>query len=104
MKNLSKILFLCGIIVFMAFSCEDDDEKEYIQVSGIIKSGETIYGYGTHTLFDQDNLIYMLISNNVNLNDYLNKYVTLKGKKVQGYPLNEGDPELFEVISIINNN
>ena len=79
-------------------------EKEYIQVSGIIKSGETIYGYGTHTLFDQDNLIYMLISNDVYLNDYLNKYMTLKGKKVQGYPLNEGDPELLEVIAIINDN
>ena len=34
MKNLSKILFLCGIIVFMAFSCEKDDE--YIKGVGII--------------------------------------------------------------------
>jgi len=104
MKNLIKILFLCGIIVFMAFSCEEDDEKEYIRVSGIVKIGETIYGYGTHALFDHDTLRYMLISDNVNLNDYLNNSITFKGEKVQGYPLNENEPELLKVISIINAN
>ena len=30
MKNLSKILFLCGIIVFMAFSCEKDNVDDKI--------------------------------------------------------------------------
>jgi len=104
MKNLIKKLFLCGIIIFMAFSCEEDDEKEYIRVSGIVKTGETVYGYGTHALFDQDTLRYMLFSDNVNLNDYINDYITLKGEKVQGYPLNESEPGLLKIISIINDN
>lgn len=104
MKNLIKILFLCVIIAFMAFSCEEEDGKEYIRVSGIVKTGETVYGYGTHALFDHDTLRYMLISDNVDLNDYLNDYITIKGEKVQGYPLNENEPELLKVISIINDN
>ncbi len=27
MKNLSKILFLCGIIIFTTFSCEEEDKE-----------------------------------------------------------------------------
>ncbi len=41
MKNLSKILFLCGIIVFMAFSCEEND------ISQTLIDGEWILvGFG----------------------------------------------------------
>ena len=36
MRNLSKILFLCGIIVFMAFSCEEDDDEPIKSTEGYI--------------------------------------------------------------------
>lgn len=42
MKNLIKILFLCGIIIFMAFSC-DDDEKPINPLIGTWKC----IGFGT---------------------------------------------------------
>ena len=39
MKNLSKILFLCGIIIFSAFSC-DEENDEPVNDDNPIKSAE----------------------------------------------------------------
>lgn len=60
--------------------------------------GMTTFQYGTHTI-NADNKTYALKSTAVKLDDYAHKLVTLKGKKVSGYPL-EGGPELIEVSEI----
>ena len=44
MRNLSKILFLCGIIVFMAFSCEKEEGVEPEEISIKIVSGLSVCG------------------------------------------------------------
>ena len=41
MKNIIKILFLCGIIVFIGFSCEDKDTQDEVYLELYIDSEET---------------------------------------------------------------
>lgn len=55
------------------------------------KQGVTSYNYGTHTLGG-----YALKSSTINLDNYLNKYVTIQGHKINGYPQN-GGPDYIEV-------
>ncbi|ARS38931.1 hypothetical protein CA265_04245 [Sphingobacteriaceae bacterium GW460-11-11-14-LB5] len=67
-----------------------------VTASGTIeKLGMTTFQYGTH-LLKADNKTYALKSANINLDTYLDKKVTIKGRKVAGYPL-DGGPELVEV-------
>ena len=60
--------------------------------------GMTTFQYGTH-LIKAENKTYALKSTKVNLNNYVDKSVTLKGTKVAGYPLENG-PELIEVTEV----
>ncbi|GGG93839.1 hypothetical protein GCM10007422_03910 [Pedobacter zeae] len=70
-----------------------------VTASGTIeKLGMTTFQYGTH-LLKGDNKTYALKSASINLDTYLDKKVTIKGKKVAGYPL-DGGPELIEVTLI----
>ncbi len=46
MRNLIKILFLCGIIVFTAFSCERDDVDDNNPLSG---TSWKLIGFGNST-------------------------------------------------------
>ncbi|MCZ4244341.1 lipoprotein [Pedobacter punctiformis] len=67
-----------------------------VTVSGTIeKLGMTTFQYGTH-LLKAENKTYALKSDVIKLDDFVNKPVTIKGKKVAGYPL-EGGPDLIEV-------
>ncbi len=66
------------------------------QVKGLlIKQGITTYQYGTHTLL-KEGQTYALKSSTVNLNNYLDKTVTVKGEKIKGYPV-DGGPEFIDV-------
>lgn len=58
------------------------------------KQGVTTYNYGTHTLEGS-----ALKSSTINLDNYLNKYVTISGHKINGYPQN-GGPDFIEVESV----
>ena len=60
--------------------------------------GMTTFQYGTH-LIKADNKTFALKSSNVNLDNYIEKAVTLQGKKVPGYPI-DGGPELIEVSEV----
>ncbi len=61
----------------------------------IIKQGITSYMYGTHTITG-NNKTYALKSSTVNLNDYVDKTVTIKGSKIDGYPV-DGGPDYIDV-------
>lgn len=66
---------------------------------GTIKEqGITTYMYGTHSI-EISGTTYAIKSSHVNLNDYLDQYVTIHAEKVSGYPV-DGGPELLEVISV----
>ena len=56
MRNLSKILFLCGIIVCIAFSCEDDESIPIKSTEGYI------VGFDPCTINHQYRIGYVIIS------------------------------------------
>lgn len=70
-----------------------------IRLTGKIeKIGMTTFQYGTH-LLKADAKTYALKSASLNLDTYLDKQVTIKGNKVEGYPV-EGGPEFIEVTEV----
>jgi uncharacterized protein YceK len=67
-----------------------------VTASGTIeKLGMSTFQYGTH-LLKADNKTYALKSATINLDEFLDKKVSVKGKKVSGYPL-DGGPEFIDV-------
>jgi len=93
------------ILLALAFtfaSCKTvspSKDKNVVELSGLIqKAGISTYQYGTHTL-QSDSKTYALKSSTLDLNGYSNKKVTIKGTKVEGYPLENG-PDFIEVSSV----
>ncbi|WP_316803634.1 hypothetical protein [Pedobacter nototheniae] len=97
---MKKILALSLFVaVFSGCSSMNNTTGRYLALSGKIeKLGMTTFQYGTH-LLKTENKTYALKSETINLDTYLNKPVTIKGKKVIGYPL-DGGPDLIEVTLI----
>jgi hypothetical protein len=63
----------------------------------IKKQGITTYQYGTHILADSNGkTIYALKSDTIELDDYMNKKVRVKGELVNGYPV-DGGPNYLDV-------
>ena len=92
-KTLILLLFVA--IISGCTSMKDSNTKTRITATGTIqKLGITTFQYGTHIL-KTENKTYALKSG-FSLDPYLDKKVTIKGKKVAGYPL-DGGPELIEV-------
>ncbi|WP_285058211.1 hypothetical protein [Pedobacter ginsengisoli] len=74
-------------------------KTDVIELSGKLeKLGMTTFQYGTHVLKTADKT-YALKSEKVNLDGFVDKQVTLKGTKVDGYPIEAG-PDLLEVQEI----
>lgn len=70
-----------------------------IELTGKIeKLGMSTFQYGSHTI-QANGKTYALKSTKVNLDEYSDKEVILKGTKVAGYPVDNG-PELLEVASL----
>ncbi|NME72304.1 hypothetical protein [Flammeovirga aprica] len=94
--NTIKTILLTISIMMIGFSCAKNDmNSDGIELTGVIKEqGITTYQYGTHTLSG-----YALRSTAVNLNDYIDKTVTIIGHKVEGYPV-DGGPDFIEVEKI----
>ena len=93
MKTSTKLLalFVCLTLAFTACRQENSDQYEY-EVSGIIKAqGITFYQYGTHAING-----YALRSETINLDDFIDQEVTIKGNSIEGYPI-EGGPEYIRV-------
>lgn len=61
----------------------------------LIKQGFTTYQYGTH-IISNDIQSYALQSKTLNLDTFVNKHVSIKGKKIEGYPLEDG-PDFIDV-------
>ncbi|MFT4523674.1 MAG: hypothetical protein ACI8ZN_002629 [Bacteroidia bacterium] len=82
------IVSICLILI----SCNNDDQdSKIVEAHGALEQqGITTYQYGTHTISK-----YALRSAAINLD----KYVTVFGTKVEGYPL-DGDPDFLEVTKV----
>ncbi|WP_316738987.1 hypothetical protein [Pedobacter aquatilis] len=95
MKKVILILSLVATVLFGCTSFKDSNTKTHVTATGTIqKLGMSTFQYGTHVLKTADKT-YALKST-FSLDPYLDKTVTIKGKKVKGYPL-EGGPELVDV-------
>ncbi|MGO4876993.1 hypothetical protein ACEN2P_10370 [Pedobacter psychrotolerans] len=80
-------------------SFKDSNTANRATATGTIeKIGVTTFQYGTH-LLTTANKTYALKSGSINLDQYMNRKVTVKGNKVKGYPVDSG-PELLDVTLI----
>jgi len=90
------VLSLFVAVITGCSSMNTANKGAAVTASGTIeKLGMSTFQYGTH-LLKAENKTYALKSSTINLDTYLNKPVTIKGKKVAGYPV-DGGPELIEV-------
>jgi len=95
---MKKILILSLFVAVISgcSSMNNANRGAAVTASGTIeKIGMSTFQYGTH-LLKADNKTYALKSGSINLDTYLDKKVTIKGKKVAGYPV-DGGPELVDV-------
>lgn len=98
---MKKILVLSIFIAIFSgcTSFKDSNTAYRATATGTIqKIGMTTFQYGTH-LLTTENKTYALKSGSINLDQYMNKKVTVKGKKVKGYPI-DGGPEFLDVTLI----
>ena len=75
---------------------------EYRESSGTLISSEEIeLEYGTHALLERDNdeILYVLRSDRVDLNQYIGETVWVRGRSIEGYPPN-GGPWYLQVESV----
>ena len=78
---------------------ESQQLKENLLIEGVIKKqGVTTYQYGSHVL-KTDDKFYALRSKTVDLNNYIDQKVKLKGEKIEGYPVS-GGPDFLLVKSV----
>ena len=77
-------------------SCSQNSENtDLIKVTGTIEAlGMTTFQYGTHRIEK-----YVIKSENIELQEFLNEKVTISGKIAEGYPI-EGGPILLIVEKI----
>lgn len=88
------LLFIVAMTVAF-FSCkkgDTDNKAAAIQLTGLLKQqGFTIYQYGTHILITSS-AGYALKSTVLDLNQYVNRTVTITGNTIPGYPIEAGPP------------
>lgn len=97
-----KKLLVLSLFVAIFSGCtsfKDSNTANRATATGTIqKIGMTTFQYGTH-LLTTDSKTYALKSDAIDLNQYVDKKVTVKGTKVKGYPV-DGGPELLDVTLI----
>ena len=97
-----KLFIPCASLTlfFLTATCNNQNSKSAsMEITGIIEPiGMTTWQYGTHTI-SNDTIFYALRSKKVDLKNYEGKTVTIKGEKVEGYPVENG-PVFIEVIEI----
>lgn len=87
------------LLVLTATCNNQNSNSDSMEITGIIEPiGMTTWQYGTHTI-SNDTSFYALRSEKVQLTKYEGKTVTIKGKKVEGYPVENG-PIFIEVTEI----
>ncbi|RNL55702.1 hypothetical protein [Pedobacter jejuensis] len=98
---MKKILALSLFVAVISgcTSMKTADTATRVTATGKIETiGMTTYQYGTHIL-KAENKTYALKGGSINLDQYLDKTITIKGRKVAGYPIN-GGPDLVDVTLI----
>lgn len=95
-----------GLFLFLSTATCDNTKNEsqkdpdQMEVTGTIQQqGITSYQYGTHTLTNDDTF-YALKSETVNLDNYIDKEVTIVAKKIEGYPV-DGGPDYLLVLEVM---
>lgn len=97
MKTLANITSGIFLLLF-SVSCNKIPETG-IEITGVIEEqGITAHQYGTHTLTNDENF-FAIKSDSLDLNAYLNKEVTVRAYKIEGYPV-DGGPEYLNVVEI----
>ncbi len=92
---MKKTLLILIIPIFI-FGC--DRTTTVKETGNIQKQGITIYMYGTHILVGEDYTL-ILKSETIDLDDFINENVTIKGNQIEGSSLN-GGPEYIDVVSV----
>lgn len=98
MKKMIFLLFLGSAIMGCKTMKPADDKDAMVLEGRISELGMSTFQYGTH-LLEKGGKTYALRSSAVKLNDYVGKEVSIKGSRVEGYPLENG-PELIDVKQI----
>lgn len=103
MKTILSLTAL--ILVLFTATCNNQttnktmETKDALEVEGELEAiGMTSWQYGTHTLTN-DETYFALRSEKIDLKKYEGKVVSLRARKVEGYPV-DGGPDLLEVLSI----
>ena len=100
LKVLAIILTLVIVLPIASFGADSSKPGEVTATGFIKKQGIMTYMYGTHALLDGNGrTLYALRSDNIDLNRYINRKVTIRGYLVNGYPIDSG-PNFLDVISI----
>ena len=98
-----KKLIILSLFVAVMSSCgsmRSSATGESVSMEGkITKLGMTTFQYGTHSI-NYAGKPFALRSSSLNLDNYVDRQVTLKGVKVDGYPV-EGGPELIDVSEVV---
>lgn len=80
---------------------EVNSDSDTMEITGIIEPiGMTTWQYGTHTI-SNSTMMYALRSKEIDLKNYEGNTVTIKGKKIEGYPVENG-PVFLEVTEILD--
>ncbi len=91
-----KTFFLTCAFALLFFADTCSNREKLVEVTGTIQEqGITSYQYGSHTISSGETT-FALRSEKIDLNNYIDKKVTVFGKKVAGYPV-DGGPEFLEV-------
>ena len=94
------ILLLFVAVLSACSSMKTGSSGTTLALEGKIeKIGMTTYQYGTHIL-KMSGKSYALKSSSLNLDTYVDQQVSLKGQKVEGYPLENG-PDLIDVTEVV---
>ena len=99
--NIMRKLILFFALIVICFSCEDDNDTSMKSSSGIIRELQgSFYMYGTHTLeSNTGETLYALSSSSINLYEFNDMNVEVKGNLIDGYPV-DGGPEYLEVKTV----
>jgi len=91
LKISALILTLVIVLPLASFGANASKPGEITSSGTIKKQGITTYMYGTHVLLDdKGRIVYALRSDNIDLNKYIDRKVTVKGYLVDGYPIDFG--------------
>lgn len=94
------LVIITALLFSLTNTCKNQNSNSALmEITGIIEPAwMTTWQYGTHTISTDDEF-YALRSEKIDLAKYEGKKVTLKGERVEGYPVDNG-PVFIDVTEI----